>query len=332
MNNFYLKLLFFQLLLSLSIEAKEIQFKPLFFKYQHLQKEFYSDFKKITHKINKNGSLNVEVVGYTSFEIASDQIAQSYADEIKEMLITNGISSSRISSHAASYDGSFQNNSGVEDYVLIKLHSKKFHDSDHDGVLSNIDKCLKTPPNTIVNKYGCKIATMVVLRESAKKSSVVVANTFGSTIIDKPNQYVNLNKKSPPSPVKLIDKTKMAKLFEDIISVEKTLDKPLKFTLYFSGLSLTRESKINFTQLLQKLNSFKKPYIKIIGHTDTVGDADKNKILGLKRATIIKEMMQRVTTNFSSIDVDSYSEFNLAVKTPNNTKEAKNRRVEIFLH
>lgn len=332
MNHFYLKFLFFQLLLSLFIEAKEIEFKPLYFQYQHLQKEFYSDFKRITHQIKQNSSLEVKVVGYTSFEIAADKIAQSYADEIKNLLIKNGVSASRISAHAAPYNKNFQNSPEREDYVLITLHTPNFHDSDNDGVLSNIDKCPKTPANTEVDENGCKVETIIVLRESNKKSSILVSNSIASVVIDKADHYVTLSEKSPPSPVKKMDKAKMTTLFHDIIELEKTLEKPLSFTLYFNGLSLTTESLVSFKKLLGQLSSFKKPYIKIIGHTDTLGDEKRNRVLGLKRATMIKDMIQAVSTNFSTIDVDSYSEFDLSVQTPNNTEEAKNRRVEIFLH
>ena len=69
--------------------------------------------------------------------------------------------------------------------------------------------------------------------------------------------------------------------------------------------------------------------ISIIGHTDTVGAADQNRELALTRARAVAGLLTAGGLQALAISVESHGESNLLVKTPDETPEPRNRRVEI---
>ena len=108
---------------------------------------------------------------------------------------------------------------------------------------------------------------------------------------------------------------------------------PEQFLLYFkSGVpELTAESMAELQRVLQRTRARPSPDISVIGHTDTVGSAENNKALGLRRATAMAEQLRQLGLQNTTISVESHGEGNLLVRTPDNTAEALNRRVEITI-
>ena len=60
-----------------------------------------------------------------------------------------------------------------------------------------------------------------------------------------------------------------------------------------------------------------------------MGDPRANLALGLKRAISVRDILVEAGLAPSTIEVTSHGEADLLVKTPNNTPEPRNRRVEI---
>jgi outer membrane protein OmpA-like peptidoglycan-associated protein len=60
-----------------------------------------------------------------------------------------------------------------------------------------------------------------------------------------------------------------------------------------------------------------------------VGDPEKNQILGQQRANSIAELIKKAGLNAHELTIASHGEQNPLVRTPDNTPEPKNRRVEI---
>ena len=56
-----------------------------------------------------------------------------------------------------------------------------------------------------------------------------------------------------------------------------------------------------------------------------------NVALGLKRATSVQRLLVTAGLDPSIIEVRSHGEADLSIKTPNNTAEPRNRRVEIVV-
>lgn len=107
--------------------------------------------------------------------------------------------------------------------------------------------------------------------------------------------------------------------------------KPQIFFLYFEGggATLTAESMETIPNIINEIKGRPAVDISIIGHTDSVGDDEDNVRLSLERAKSIKSIFTEVMPDPSKITVDSHGEKNLLVKTPDDTDEPKNRRVEI---
>ena len=107
--------------------------------------------------------------------------------------------------------------------------------------------------------------------------------------------------------------------------------KPVNLVLYFEsgGAQLTSESQHDLARVLAEVESRDVPDISVIGHTDTVGDAQQNEKLGLKRAQLVSTLLKTPKLSVANVTVESHGEKNLLVPTPDNTPEPRNRRVEI---
>jgi outer membrane protein OmpA-like peptidoglycan-associated protein len=71
--------------------------------------------------------------------------------------------------------------------------------------------------------------------------------------------------------------------------------------------------------------------VSIIGHTDTAGKADINEGLALQRALATADLLKAKGLKADALSVESHGERNLLVKTPDETPEPRNRRVEISI-
>lgn len=105
-----------------------------------------------------------------------------------------------------------------------------------------------------------------------------------------------------------------------------------QFMLYFDqGSQLTAESQTLLQRVLERARARTSLDISVIGHTDTQGSAETNEALALKRATTMAEQLKQLGLQDAVLTVESHGERNLLVKTPDDTAEPRNRRVEITL-
>lgn len=108
---------------------------------------------------------------------------------------------------------------------------------------------------------------------------------------------------------------------------------PEQFLLYFEtgGAELTAQSKDLLPVIVAHARARTALDMSVIGHTDTVGAADANEALALRRATSIAQQLRQLGLQDATITVESHGEHNLLVPTPDETPEPRNRRVEITL-
>ena len=106
---------------------------------------------------------------------------------------------------------------------------------------------------------------------------------------------------------------------------------PITYALYFMGDSdeLTDESKLVAAQVLAEIGKTPLAEVVIIGHTDTTGTQDYNDDLSLARATVVRDKLIRRGVAPERIEVAGRGERELMIKTPDETAEPRNRRVEI---
>ena len=106
---------------------------------------------------------------------------------------------------------------------------------------------------------------------------------------------------------------------------------PTRFTLYFQFQSdeLTVESRALVPAIQKAVSERPMPDLIVVGHTDTTGTAVANFELGLKRAMFVRKLLTAAGLDASSIEVSSLGEADPLVQTPDETREPRNRRVEI---
>jgi len=106
---------------------------------------------------------------------------------------------------------------------------------------------------------------------------------------------------------------------------------PVAATLYFllGKDELTTESRAEAENIYRSFLERQAPEILIVGHTDTLGSKKHNLKLSLKRAEKVRQSLIGLGVPAESIRIVGKGEEELLVRTPDNTKEPKNRRVDI---
>lgn len=179
---------------------------------------------------------------------------------------------------------------------------------------------------------GCasKPKSYAVLLESPDGSTgrIVVKGSRGEQVVSTARHGVPLDGSSAPAPV---DDARFAKDFREAMAARPVL--PEHFLLYFEsgGTELTPESAGMLDKIIETAGKRSAVDMSVIGHTDTLGKADMNEALGLKRAIAAAELLKKKGLNAHALTIESHGERNLLVKTPDETPEPRNRRVEISI-
>jgi|GEM_PF-2644158 len=121
---------------------------------------------------------------------------------------------------------------------------------------------------------------------------------------------------------------------QKMVAVQKTsqrnVDVNALATVYFEfdKANLTSDTTNILDQLKKRLTTTYKGNVVIVGHADTAGPADYNIGLSQRRAKAVANYLG-LPHNRYRIEVRGVGETDLAVKTPDNTPYAANRRVTV---
>lgn len=180
----------------------------------------------------------------------------------------------------------------------------------------------------LLNGCASQPKSYVVLLDNADGGSgkVLVSGSKGQQVIDRPNTGANLDGATAPAPV---DPSRLQRDFAAVLAAQPPL--PVQFMLYFQsgGSTLTAESQALLPTILEQSKSRPAADVSIIGHTDTVGKAEVNEALALKRAEAIASLLKDSGLKPHALVVESHGERNLLIATPDETDEPRNRRVEV---
>ncbi|MDB2562706.1 OmpA family protein [Sulfurimonas sp.] len=283
----------------------------------------------------------VSIIGHASQNIQDTNEAientKENTSKIEKYLLDSGVDASTLFiEHRGIKDQLYTTTTtkgrDLSSRVMVVLYINLPRDLDGDGIDRDQDKCPNTVKGTKVGKNGCKLKTMVVLLSGKKElSSIVVGTRAGTVVVDKVNQLVSIQSQDaePSQPVDLSQ--------EDLESLmENTLDgsnrEEISYVLYFKALNLVGDSIAKAKEMLERIAQRKSAYIKIIGHTDTMGSNERNDIVSANRANVISKMIQDANIPYLKIDKEAYSESNLAIETADEVSEPFNRRVEVFIN
>ena len=163
-----------------------------------------------------------------------------------------------------------------------------------------------------------------------KVGKIAISNPAGTQVLDMAGQatYVESIEEAPEAPIQM-DLKEIDKIFAPALAAQP--EAPDIFLLYFkAGTSdLTDESKKLLPQIIRTIKERHSVDTSVIGHADTVGDADLNTKLSHKRAVGVARFLTDSGIDPDILDITSHGEANLLVKTPDNTDEPRNRRVAI---
>jgi len=165
--------------------------------------------------------------------------------------------------------------------------------------------------------------------ESGDVGVVTVRTPAGEVVLDAPHEATTLRAGQAPTTPVVLDDVEVQRLFGDALSA---LPPPARrFLLYFDtgDDTLTDASRALVPEILATVGGRPAPEVSIVGHTDTTGTPAANVDLGLRRAALIRDLLVGAGLDNRLIDVASHGEANPVVPTPDNTAEARNRRVEV---
>jgi len=193
----------------------------------------------------------------------------------------------------------------------------------------------------VATALGCgprRVATtpgeqeLVVLLPDPDSGSTGHATVTGSSsTVDlvSERQATEVVANRPPTTPAAIDDTRIQQIFGDALSALPPA--PRSFNLYFRFDSdeLTDEARAQLPEILQLVKDRPAPDVVVIGHTDTTGSAASNYQLGLRRAMRVRDLLVAAGFDSTLITVVSVGEAEPLIPTPDETREARNRRVEV---
>jgi peptidoglycan-associated lipoprotein len=165
--------------------------------------------------------------------------------------------------------------------------------------------------------------------EDGRVGAVTVTAAGGSVELTSANEATRVVPGQAPSAPAPIAADDVQRLFGDAMAARPL--PPRQFLLYFEtgGDTLTPESQALVADIVAFVRARPAPDVSVIGHTDTTGEAKANFELGLRRATLMRDLLVKSGLDPAQVDLASHGEADLLVPTPDNTAEAKNRRVEV---
>jgi outer membrane protein OmpA-like peptidoglycan-associated protein len=173
--------------------------------------------------------------------------------------------------------------------------------------------------------------SLVVLLPDADGSvgQAAVSNKSGAVKLAAERDSTQATVKRAPARVTTLSEQEVHQVFGEALSALPA--PPKHYVLYFRFESdeLTEESRALVADIQKEVKERRLPDIVVVGHTDTMGTRRKNFELGLKRATSVRNLLTQSGLDAAAIDVTSLGEADLLIKTPDETPEPRNRRVEI---
>ena len=176
-------------------------------------------------------------------------------------------------------------------------------------------------------------AAMIVLLpdpETGTTGRIHVSNAFGSVDLSTPRAAMaRVTADARPGTITTMSDVEVQRVFGQALAALPPA--PRHFTLHFRFESdvLTAASTALIPEILKTVKGLAFPEVVVVGHTDTMGTSRANYALGIKRANSVRDILVRAGLSPGTVEVTSHGEADLLVKTPDNTPEPRNRRVEI---
>jgi adhesin transport system outer membrane protein len=157
---------------------------------------------------------------------------------------------------------------------------------------------------------------------------VVVQGKDGERMLTEANSALTLAGNAPAFKV---EQERLSKDFGGAIQARPPLPETYVIFFVLDSTEPVPESRALLTKVLQIAMARETVDLSITGHTDTLGRAQDNEALGLRRANVIADQMRQLGMKNLTLKVQSHGERNPLVKTPDETAEPRNRRAEVTI-
>jgi OmpA-OmpF porin, OOP family len=173
---------------------------------------------------------------------------------------------------------------------------------------------------------------VVLLPGEDGAGAIVVQTRGGRQALDRP--YAASVSSSPdtvPAERGDLSPATVSGLFGDALGVVPPA--PASFILQFEagGQDLTETSKQVLLDLKADIRRRRIADVTVIGHTDRAGAASTNERLARSRAETVARLIEAEGVPAGAIDVKSFGETDLLIRTPDGVAEPRNRRVEVMV-
>ena len=171
---------------------------------------------------------------------------------------------------------------------------------------------------------------LVIPDPEGKVGQITVTNRTGTQVLDQPRQASTVQSADvAPSPPSTLEETEIKRIFGEALAAQPAA--PARFILYFKDDSeeLTPDSELLLREVFRTARDRGALDISVIGHTDTIGTREYNYQLSLRRARKVADLLAKQGVDRNILDIESHGEDNLLVKTGDQVREPRNRRVEI---
>lgn len=174
-------------------------------------------------------------------------------------------------------------------------------------------------------------AVVVLLPDSDKTvGRADVENKAGSVDLDQANKGARVRRNQRPTVFTLSD-SEVQQMFGEALSALPAAPQRFVLNFRFESDELTDEARGLVPGILELMKQRPHADIVVTGHTDTMGTTRANFDLGLKRAVMVRNLLIGAGVDAAQIQVTSLGETDLLVHTPDDTPEARNRRVDIVV-
>ena len=186
----------------------------------------------------------------------------------------------------------------------------------------------------ILSMAGCAKKTTVILLTDpgGGVGHVTVQSEAGSVDITRPAEATTVaGKEAVPTKPRIMSAIEIEREYSQILSVLP--DPPQHFILYFETDTtlLTQESIAEISNILRAIHDRNSEDISVVGHSDSAGNAEYNMKLSTSRALAVTRILIENGVEKMHLKATSHGENNPLIKTPDNTLEPKNRRVEVVV-
>lgn len=196
------------------------------------------------------------------------------------------------------------------------------------GTLASVTACApKHIPESLPPGYA--LIALLPDGDTGATGRASVWNRSGSADLDDERDAVAVTASRPPGRTQTLSEEAVERLFGQALAALPP--EPRRFTLYFKFESdeLTEESSALVPSVLNAVKQRSDPEVSVVGHTDTMGTPAANVALGLKRAAFVRGLLAEAGLDTATVEVISHGEAALLIRTPDETPEPRNRRVEI---